>query len=152
MKVKKMMSVLMAATMGMMIVSSGSMVYAATEDNANRGEGYVIGFSQSDNGNGYRQTVEAMLRDTSAKLVEDGYLAEDLIFAEANGDISTQVQQINDFILQGVDAIVIEPGSGNALDGAIQKASDAGIPCVIVNDGPVSSEAERRQTGVCKTL
>lgn len=142
MKVKKMMSVLMAATMGMMIVSSGSVVYAATEDNADRGDGYVIGFSQSDNGNGYRQTVEAMLRDTSAKLVEDGYLAEDLIFAEANGDISTQVQQINDFILQGVDAIVIEPGSGNALNGAIQKASDAGIPCVIVNDGPVSSEAE----------
>ena len=105
MKAKKMMSVLMAATMGMMIVSSGSVVYAATEDNADRGEGYVIGFSQSDNGNGYRQTVEAMLRDTSAKLVEDGYLAEDLIFAEANGDISTQVQQINDFILQGVDAI-----------------------------------------------
>ena len=91
MKAKKMMSVLMAATMGMMIVSSGSMVYAATEDNADRGEGYVIGFSQSDNGNGYRQTVEAMLRDTSAKLVEDGYLAEDLIFAEANGDISTPV-------------------------------------------------------------
>ena len=29
MKAKKMMSVLMAATMGMMIVSSGSMVYAA---------------------------------------------------------------------------------------------------------------------------
>ena len=41
-----------------------------------------------------------------------------------------------------VDAIIIDPISASALTGAIQEASDAGIPCIIINDGPVESDAE----------
>ena len=113
---------------------------AATEDKG-EGKGYVIGFSNSYNGNTYRQAMEGYLKEAAEELQKTGEVSE-VIFAESNQNNSTQVQQIENFILQGVDAIIIDPGSATALNGAIQEASDAGIPCIIINDGPVSSEAE----------
>lgn len=113
---------------------------AAAEDKG-EGKGYVIGFSNSYNGNTYRQAMEGYLREAEEELKKTGEVSE-VIFAESNQNNSTQVQQIENFILQKVDAIIIDPGSATALNGAIQEASDAGIPCIIINDGPVSSEAE----------
>ena len=113
---------------------------AAAEDKG-EGKGYVIGFSNSYNGNTYRQAMEGYLKEAAEELQKTGEVSE-VIFAESNQNNSTQVQQIENFILQGVDAIIIDPGSATALTGAIQEASDAGIPCIIINDGPVSSEAE----------
>ena len=113
---------------------------AAAEDKG-EGKGYVIGFSNSYNGHTYRQAMEGYLKEAAEELQKTGEVSE-VIFAESNQNNSTQVQQIENFILQGVDAIIIDPGSATALNGAIQEASDAGIPCIIINDGPVSSEAE----------
>ena len=113
---------------------------AAAEDKG-EGKGYVIGFSNSYNGNTYRQAMEGYLKEAAEELQKTGEVSE-VIFAESNQNNSTQVQQIENFILQGVDAIIIDPGSATALNGAIQEASDAGIPCIIINDGLVSSEAE----------
>lgn len=112
----------------------------AAEDKG-EGKGYVIGFSNSYNGNTYRQAMEGYLKEAAEELQKTGEVSE-VIFAESNQNNSTQVQQIENFILQGVDAIIIDPGSATALNGAIQEASEAGIPCIIINDGPVSSEAE----------
>lgn len=114
---------------------------AAAAEDKGEGKGYVIGFSNSYNGNTYRQAMEGYLKEAAEELQKTGEVSE-VIFAESNQNNSTQVQQIENFILQGVDAIIIDPGSATALNGAIQEASDAGIPCIIINDGPVSSEAE----------
>ncbi len=114
---------------------------AGKTEGAAEGKGYVIGFSNSYNGNTYRQAMEGYLKEAAEELQKTGEVSE-VIFAESNQNNSTQVQQIENFILQGVDAIIIDPGSATALNGAIQEASDAGIPCIIINDGPVSSEAE----------
>lgn len=121
----------------------GNTESASTKENekSKSTEGYVIGFSNSYNGNSYRQAMEKYLQEAADELIAAGEVSE-VIFAESNQNNSTQVQQIENFILQGVDAIIIDPGSATALNGAIQEASDAGIPCIIINDGPVSSEAE----------
>lgn len=102
---------------------------------------YVIGFTNSYNGNTYRQAMEGYLQAAADELIAAGEVSE-VIFAEANQNNNTQVQQIQNFVLQGVDAIIIDPGSATALNGAIQEASDAGIPCIIINDGPVDSDAD----------
>lgn len=113
----------------------------AASTTATGGTGYVIGFSNSYNGNSYRQAMEAYAQAAADELMATGEVSE-LIFAESNQNNSTQVQQIQNFIIQGVDAIIIDPGSATALTGAIQEASNAGIPCIIINDGPVESDAE----------
>lgn len=56
------------------------------------------------------------------------------LVSDANGDLATQVNQIENFITQGVDAIIInvvDPPSG--VSEALQKAADAGIPVVAVD-------------------
>lgn len=111
--------------------------HAADGDKTN----YVIGFSNSFNGNTYRQTMERHAREAADKLIAAGEMKE-LIFAEANQNNNMQIQQIQSFIMQGVDAIIVDPGSATALTAVIQEASDAGIPVIIVNDGPVVSDAE----------
>ncbi len=105
------------------------------------GKGYKIGFSNSFNGNSYRQNMEKYAQEAADLLIASGEIA-DFKFAEANQDASKQQQQIQNFILDGMDAIIIDPISATALTDVIQEASDAGIPCIIVNDGPVESDAE----------
>lgn len=108
---------------------------------ASSGAGYKIGFSNSFNGNTYRQSMEKYAQEAADLLISQGEIA-DFKFAEANQDASKQQQQIQNFILDGMDAIIIDPISATALTDVIQEASDAGIPCIIVNDGPVESDAE----------
>lgn len=112
----------------------------SSKDDGEKG-GYKIGLTNSFNGNSYRQQMEAYAQEATDELSESGEISE-FVIVEANNDASKQVQQIENFILEGMDAIIIDPISATALTGAIQEASDAGIPCIIINDGPVESDAE----------
>lgn len=117
---------------------SGSEKTSANEA-ASTKKGYVIGFSNSYNGNTYRQTMEKLFKKLADKMVADGTLASYKIL-ESNNNVATQVSQIESLILDGVDAIIIDPGSASGLNGAIEKANAAGIPVIIVNDGPVTTD------------
>ncbi len=105
------------------------------------GAGYKIGLTNSFNGNSYRQQMEAYAQEAADELKAAGEISEFTI-VEANNDASKQVQQIQNFVLEGMDAIIIDPISATALTGAIQEATSAGIPCIIINDGPVESDEE----------
>lgn len=48
----------------------------------------------------------------------------------ANGDIHTQIKQIEYFIRQQMDAIVILAGDCHKISGVVKKAKDAGIPVI----------------------
>lgn len=102
-------------------------------------KGFVIGFSNSYGGNTYRQTMEALFRKLADTMVADGTL-KSYKMLQSNNNVATQVSQIESLVLEGVDAIIIDPGSASGLNGAIDKAVSAGIPVVIVNDGPVTSD------------
>lgn len=56
-----------------------------------------------------------------------------LNWTSAENDIATQAGQIDTFINQGVDAIIIAPVGADSLGAQLQAASDAGIPVVAVN-------------------
>lgn len=61
-------------------------------------------------------------------------LGSKCLISDANADLATQVNQIENFITQGVDGIIInsvDPPSG--ISEALQKATDAGIPIVAVD-------------------
>ena len=51
----------------------------------------------------------------------------------AEFDVARQRNQIADFIVQGVDAIVLSPADSRAIGTAIQEANDAGIPVFTVD-------------------
>lgn len=62
----------------------------------------------------------------------------ELIVVDAGGDAAKQLQQVETFISQKVDAIVMQPQEQEACSPAIDKAKAAGIPIVNCNSLTVS--------------
>ena len=57
-------------------------------------------------------------------------------FEDAQGDVDRQLNQIQNFIAQGVDAIIVNAADTSASRGMTKMVTAAGIPLVYVNLGP----------------
>ncbi|ORM71139.1 substrate-binding domain-containing protein [Pantoea rwandensis] len=57
-------------------------------------------------------------------------------FADAKGDVSLQIQQVDDFINQGVNAIILNPVDTQGVMPIIKAAQNANIPLIFVNRKP----------------
>ena len=57
-------------------------------------------------------------------------------FVDAKGDVALQVQQVDDFINQGVDAIILNPVDTQGVLPMITAAKKANIPLIFVNRKP----------------
>ncbi|WP_017346744.1 substrate-binding domain-containing protein [Pantoea sp. A4] len=76
----------------------------------------------------------SILRTQMEKELKDNQLNSQ--FVDAKGDVAVQVQQIDDFINQGVDAIILNPVDTQGVQPMIAAAKNAGIPLVFVNRKP----------------
>lgn len=146
MKLKKTLTFLLATSLVISMAACGTTPTSTPQSSSTAAsatqpakKGLVIGFSNSYNGNTYRQTMEVLFKKLADKMVTDGTLASYKVL-ESNNNVATQVSQIESLILEGVDAIIIDPGSAAGLNGSIEKATAAGIPVVVVNDGPVTTD------------
>ena len=78
----------------------------------------------------YRNALQEILEDKGYKVtVVDG-----------NNDQAKQNEQINTFITQGVDALIINPVMTSAADQIIATVKDAGIPTVLINREPSADQ------------
>jgi ribose transport system substrate-binding protein len=93
------------------------------------GEGYVIGVSNTVQGNGWR---EEMICSIKAQALVSGQVAS-LNIAHRNTDPAGQLEDIRNLIAAGVDAIIINPADPEALNSAVKEATDAGIPVITVD-------------------
>ena len=59
---------------------------------------------------------------------------------DAQNDVGKQLDQINNFIAAGVDAIIVNPVDTSATEAMSQAAEAAGIPLVYVNRQPINLE------------
>lgn len=57
----------------------------------------------------------------------------------ADGDPSAQSRLIDNAVAQGVDGLVVSMANPDALEEAVRKAADAGIPVVTINSGSAQS-------------
>ncbi|MFT4270171.1 MAG: substrate-binding domain-containing protein [Pantoea sp.] len=57
-------------------------------------------------------------------------------FSDAKGDVALQVQQVDDFINQGVDAIILNPVDTQGVRPMMEAAKRANIPLIFVNRKP----------------
>ncbi|HTW29669.1 MAG TPA: ABC transporter substrate-binding protein [Acetobacteraceae bacterium] len=88
-----------------------------------------IGFSNGFSGNTWRTECLAAMRIEAAKHPE----IADFIVVDGQGDITKQVNDIQDLISQQVDAILCIANSGTAVAPALRKAMRAGIAAVPFN-------------------
>lgn len=105
--------------------------------------GKKIAFSNNYAGNSWRQAMLKSYDAVTKKAVADKVVAAADVFTTADQEVPTQAAQVQNLILQGYDAIVINAGSPDALNGAIKQACDAGI-VVVSFDGIVNEPCAYR--------
>src|SRR4029077_5840087 len=113
--------------------------------------GKKIAFSNNYAGNSWRQAMLKSYDAVTKKAVADGVVAAADVFTTADKEVPTQAAQIQNLILQGYDAIVINAASPDALNGAIKQACDAGI-VVVSFDGIVTEPCAYRVVVDFKTM
>ena len=96
-----------------------------------------IALSNNYAGNSWRQAMLKSWDKVTAPAVADGIVAAADAFTTAENQVTEQAAQIQNLILQGYDAIVLNAASPDALNGAVKEACDAGIT-VVSFDGIVT--------------
>ena len=94
----------------------------------------TIGYSALTLTNPHFKIIAENMKAEAAK---HGY---DLAVVSAETDVKTQTDQVNEFIVKGVSAIVLNPCNSQSIGPAIAKANAAGIP-VFTNDIKYAGDA-----------
>ena len=102
-----------------------------------------IAFSNNYAGNSWRQAMLKSYDAVAKQAVADKIVAAADVFTTADKEVPTQAAQIQNLILQGYNAIVINAASPDALNGAVKQACDAGI-VVVSFDGIVTEPCAYR--------
>jgi ribose transport system substrate-binding protein len=111
----------------------------AASSNDDTGDTVRIGFSAPAADHGWIAGITEAAREEAGK-----YSDVDLQVAEGTNDVSTQISQVETFINDGVDAIVLLPFDGAALTPVALQAMQAGIPVINVDrefDSPFAARS-----------
>lgn len=91
---------------------------------------YVIGFSNAGLGDSWRVV---MLHSLERAAAEHKDKIKQLIITDAGHDDAKQVADIQDLISRGVDLLIVSANTQQALDPAVSRAMERGIPVVMVD-------------------
>jgi ribose transport system substrate-binding protein len=98
----------------------------AVEEPAVEGGTYTIGISNPFITSEYRTQMIDDLETTNEEYIALG-LTNELVIESENTDVAGQLQQIENLMNQGVDAILVNPGDAVALNQILEEAVEAGI-------------------------
>lgn len=76
-------------------------------------------------------------------LVEQGFSKDNITIVDGANDQATQTGQIDNFISQGVDVLIINPVNSSSAETITDKVVAADIPLVYINREPDESEEQR---------
>jgi ribose transport system substrate-binding protein len=96
---------------------------------------YVIGMSQANNAEPYRERMNDDIRTAA-----EGVPQFEVKFADAAQDNAKQVSDVENFLTQQIDLLIISPNEAAPLTAVVKKAYDQKIP-VIVLDRKVEGDA-----------
>jgi len=96
---------------------------------------YKIGFSQCVSSDKWRQ---AMHDEMHRELLF--YPEFEFEIKDAKGNNKTQIKQINEFIKQGVDLLIVSPNEAEPITSVIEKAYRSGIPVITVDRKTTSNQ------------
>jgi len=87
---------------------------------------FKIGFSNASVSNTWRVGMYNSVVDEIKKHPEF-----ELLYADANDNAAKQTGDVEDLLTKGIDLLLISPATTDALNPAIEKAFDSGIPVVV---------------------
>ena len=91
----------------------------------------------------YRNEIEAYF----ASLETDDVKYE-ITMADAKNDMAEQTNQVQNFITQGMDVIILNLVQTSSADAVIEQIVDAGIPLVLINREPLGDDGDESYAGI----
>lgn len=97
------------------------------------GEGpFTIGISNPFISSEYRTQMIDELIEVNQEYMDQG-ITNELVIESADTDVAGQIQQLQNLMAQGVDAILVNPGDVSGLNATLQEAIDQGIIVISVD-------------------
>ncbi|MGC7101996.1 substrate-binding domain-containing protein [Amycolatopsis lurida] len=132
--------------LGVTLVATVASACGTTSENAGGGPAepkpcggaggkYTIGVSQANVAEPYRERMDADIRQAAA-----GVPQFTVNFADAQQDNSKQVEQVENFLTQQIDLLIISPNEATPLTSVVKKAYEQGVP-VLVLDRKVNGDS-----------
>lgn len=119
----------MKKTLALFLVLVLTLAFGMTAQ-AESGKTYKIGFSQCVMNHPFRISMVNSVKEAAAD-----YEDVELIVVEGDGDVQTEITNIESLIQQGCDAIIVSSLSGTSIYPAYKEVYDAGIALVIAASG-----------------
>jgi len=89
---------------------------------------FLIGMSQANKGEPWRQAMNDQITAAAAKHPE-----LKVVFADAAQNNSKQVADVENFLTQGMDLLIISPNEAAPLTDVVAKVFDKGIPVILLD-------------------
>jgi ribose transport system substrate-binding protein len=133
---------LMVAVAPMLAVGAGAAVGATTVPDAG-GEGsgtclpeggieakdsYLIGMSQANEGEPWRQAMNDQIAAAA-----EAHPELEVVFADAAQDNAQQVADVENFLAQGIDLLIISPNEAAPLTDVVAAACAEGVPVIVLD-------------------
>ena len=99
-----------------------------TQTEAPKKEKFLIGMSQANKGEPWRQAMNDQIAAAAAQ-----YPEFEVVFADAAQNNTKQVADVENFIQQGIDLLIISPNEAAPLTDVVAKAYDKGIPVIVLD-------------------
>ncbi len=143
MKVKKVLLVVVALLLVVSLCACGSEQAAESpqssettenqeQQGSTEGDTFTVGVTFQDLSNEWI----AMMKDAMEYRVQE-YPQLELIINDGEGSPETQTSQVETFIAQGVDAMIINPTDANMMIPAVENAVNSGVPVVTLSSDVV---------------
>jgi len=106
------------------------------------GESFTVGYVINNFGDTFQNFIyQAMESYATANGVT-------IINADAGEDAATQLAEVENMLVMGVDALIVVPVDTAAMEPIINVVTDAGIPLVFVNRNPFAGREDQMPAGV----
>ncbi|MDC7245975.1 MAG: substrate-binding domain-containing protein [Sphaerochaetaceae bacterium] len=120
MKVRRLIAIMMICCVATLVFAQGGSESAGEDQ-------ITIGFSSKDNSDVFVKNI------TDAAVAKADELGVKLLMADARGDVNTQISDVENFIVQDVDVVIVIPQSVEGSAPVVSMCNDAGIPIIVCN-------------------
>ena len=93
---------------------------------------FTIGVSNSFVGSEYRTQMIQVLEEVNQEFMDAG-LTTELVIESETTDVAGQIQQIQNLMNRGVDAIIVNPGDVEGLNQTLEEAVEQGIVVIAID-------------------
>jgi ribose transport system substrate-binding protein len=107
---------------------AGLLLTSACNRASKGGNKFIIGFSQANKAEPWRTWMDSSLMKEAAK-----HPQLEIAYADAQQDNSKQVADVENFLRQRVDLLIISPNEAKPLTAVVRRVFESGIPVIVLD-------------------